>query len=178
MPPPACVCHWETASGVVLTNTVKYNKCKVEKLPDSVGKAETANAQSVLWLVHQRGRIYYGEQRAIRGTNRGSTVQIGRVRFRAHINDMYVHIHDTPQPLSGNSAGEGPARGDFGEFPTPSASRGVHFHLCEHRTSAIWICARNRLGSGLPSRSGVTAVRSAQRSHAQCVRALGEPVRA
>ena len=36
-------------------------KCKVEKLPDSVVKSETANAQSFLWLGHQRTSTSIGQ---------------------------------------------------------------------------------------------------------------------
>ena len=51
---PLPVCHWAGLRCGPDQHSEIEKKCKVEKLPDSVVKAETANAQSVLWLVHQR----------------------------------------------------------------------------------------------------------------------------
>ena len=51
---PLPVCHWAGLRCGPDKHSEIEKKCKVEKLPDSVVKSETANAQSVLCLVHLR----------------------------------------------------------------------------------------------------------------------------
>ena len=51
---PLPVCHWAGLRCGPDKHSEIEKKCKVEKLPDSVVKSETANAQSVLCLVQLR----------------------------------------------------------------------------------------------------------------------------
>ena len=51
---PLPVCHWDGLRCGPDQHSEIEKKCKVEKLPDSVVKSETANAQSVLCLVQLR----------------------------------------------------------------------------------------------------------------------------
>ena len=54
---PLPVCHWAGLRCGPDKHSEIEKKCKVEKLPDSVVKSETANAQSVLCLVQLRSTL-------------------------------------------------------------------------------------------------------------------------